>query len=503
MFSKVLIANRGLILANCVRAVQELGGKAIAIYEAEDENSAGVRNADEAYEIQNTSSTRAYSDIDQIVHLAKTLKVDAVLSGYGFLSQHAEFIKKLQKFGITTIAPTLEGIHNLSDKPAIKKQAMKLGLYILPGSNACSDFSEIKKGAAAIGYPLLIKASHGYGGKGIRVVERASELRSAYEFIQSQCHQFSMNSNDVFMEKFILNAHHIEFPVLRDQTGNIAIFPEQWCSVQRRFQKQLVETPSKIITAEKREQLKLVIRKLIAKLKIRGFASVEFLVDDDVTYFLKVNGYIQPFYTGTSLLTGIDLLKEQIRIFAGEPLRINSDRIRKSGHVIAVSICAEDPDNNFAPSPGKIDRFYYPFGQGINVQANVFSGDTVATFYDPMIAKIIVRDSTRKEAISRMKVALNNFHIDGIKTNIPLMRAILNSKLFRDRKVNISFIPNQENRNRIIRELQTPENEQIAAMVAALELHHDSNSQQILEAAKEDSLWTTAARWLGQKKSVL
>lgn len=503
MFSKVLIANRGLILANCVRAVQELGGKAIAIYEKEDENSAGVRNADEAYEIQNTSSTRAYSDIDQIVVLAKSLKVDAVLSGYGFLSQHAEFINKLQKSGITTIAPTLEGINNLSDKPAIKKLAMKLGLYILPGSSACSDFSDLKKGVSGIGYPLLIKASHGYGGKGIRVVERASELRSAYDFIQTQCHKFSMNSNDIFLEKFLPNAHHIEFPVLRDKEGNIAIFPEQWCSVQRRFQKQLVETPSKIITAEKREQLKQVIHKLISKLKILGFASVEFLVDDDITYFLKVNGYIQPFYTGTSLLTGVDLLKEQIRIFAGQPLRIKSDRIRKNGHVIAVSICAEDPENNFAPSPGKIDRFYTPFGQGINVQTNVFSGDTVATFYDPMIAKIIVRDATRKEAISRMKVALNNFHIDGIKTNIPLMRAVLNSKIFKDRKLNISFIPNHENRKKIIEDLKSPEDEQIAAMVAALELHHDSNNQQILEAAKEDSLWNTAARWLSQKKSVL
>jgi len=503
MFSKVLIANRGLILANCVRAVQELGSKAIAIYEAEDENSAGVRNADEAYEIQNTSATRAYSDVDQIVKLAKSLKVDAVLSGYGFLSQHADFIKKLQNSGITTIAPTLEGIHNLSDKPAVKKLAMKLGFYVLPGSNACSDFSEIKEGVSAIGYPLLIKATHGYGGKGIRVVENLSELRSGYKFIQSQCHKFSMNSKDVFLEKFLPNAHHIEFPVLRDKTGNVAIFPEQWCSVQRRFQKQLVETPSKIITPEKREQLKQVIQKLINKLDIIGFASVEFLVDQDITYFLKVNGYIQPFYTGTSLLTGVDLLKEQIRIFAGEPLRIKSDRIKKNGHVIAVSICAEDPDNNFAPSPGKVDRFYYPSGQGINVQANVFSGDTVATFYDPMIAKVIVRDATRNEAIARMKVALNNIHIDGIKTNIPLMRAILNSKMFKNRKVNISFIPNQENRDKIIQELKTPEDEQIAAIVAALELHHDSNNQHILEAAREDTLWTTAARWLSQKKSVL
>jgi len=503
MFSKVLIANRGLILANCVRAVQELGGKAIAIYEKEDENSAGVRNADEAYEIQNTSSSRAYADIEQIVSLAKSLKVDAVLSGYGFLSQHAEFIRRIQSAGITTIAPTLEGINSLSDKPAIKKLAMKLGFYILPGSKAFSEFSSIQKGAVEIGYPLLMKATHGYGGKGIRVVERASELRAGYDFVQSQCHKFSMNSNDVFLEKFLKHAHHIEFPVLRDSSGTVAVFPEQWCSVQRRFQKQLVETPSKIITSEKREQMKQVIIKLISGLNIVGFASVEFLVDDGINYFLKVNGYIQPFYSSTGLLTGVDLLKEQIRIAAGEPMGVKPERIRRNGHVIAVSICAEDPDNNFAPSPGRIDRFYYPFGQGINVQTNAFSGDTVATFYDPMIAKIIVRDSTRREAISRMKVALDNFYIDGIKTNIPLMRAILNSKVFFDRNLNISFISNQDNRIKIMQELKKPQDELLAAMIAALELHHDSNSQQILEAARDDSLWTTAARWLSQKKSIL
>lgn len=500
MFSKVLIANRGLILTNCVRAVQELGGKAIAIYETEDENNAGVRNADEAYEIQNSSATRAYADVDQIVKLAKSLKVDAVLSGYGFLSQNADFINKLQKIGITTIAPTLEGIHNLSDKPLIKKLAMKLGLYILPGSKNCSDYAEIKKEVASVGYPLLIKATQGYGGKALRVVEKEAELRSTYEFIQSQCHKYAMNSNDVFLEKFLPNAHHIEFPVLRDKSGNVAIFPEQWCSVQRRFQKQLVETPSHIITAQKREQLKQVIQQLVKKLKICGFASVEFLVDEDVTYFLKVNGYIQPFYTGTGLLTGVDLLKEQIRIFAGQPLSFKPNQIKKNGHVISVSICAEDPENNFAPSPGKIDRFYYPFGQGINVQTNAFSGDTVATFYDPMIAKVIVRDASRKEAISRMKVALDNFFIDGIKTNIPLMRAILNSDDFRQQRVNITYIPDLVKRNKILQELKKPEDEQIAAIIAALDLHYDTNSQQILKAAKEDSLWTTAARWLSQKK---
>ncbi|MCP4751678.1 MAG: ATP-grasp domain-containing protein, partial [Proteobacteria bacterium] len=368
----------------------------------------------------------------------------------------------------------------------------------------CSDYKSVRKTAGAIGYPLLIKALHGYGGKGLRVVERFQELKSSYEYVLSQCDKFSMNSREVFLEKFLPDAHHIEFPILRDKNGRVIVFPEQWCSVQRRFQKILVETPSRVINADKRHKLESVIQQLVNRLNIRGFASVVFLVDGDDTYFLEINGYIQPFYTGTSLLTGIDLLKEQIRIFSGEPLEIKPEQLNRNGHVVSVSICAEDTDNNFAPSPGKIDRFYLPFGQGINVQTNVFSGDSVATFYDPMIAKVMVREANRKKAIQKMKVALDDFFVDGIKTNIPLMRAILNSKQFRSRRMNISFITSQENRTKIMEEMQTQEEQEVASLVGALALHHDSNNQQILEAARENSrtfLWNAASRWITQKKS--
>ena len=503
MFSKVLIANRGLIQANCVRAVQELGAKAITIYEADDRNNAGVRNSDEAYEIKPTSSGRAYSDIDQIVSLAQALEVDAVHSGYGFLSQNAEFSRKLRKLGIVPIAPELEGSRNLANKPLIKEEAVKLGLLALPGSKICADFKSVKKSADSIGYPLLIKAVHGYGGKGLRVVQRPQELNSIYEYIQSRCEKYSMKSNEVYLEKFFNNAHHIEFPVLRDINGNTVVFPEQWCSVQRRFQKVLVETPSRVITRDKRNKLMSVIRQLVSKLNIQGFASVVFLVDDEFTYFLKVNGYIQPFYSATSMLSGVDILKEQIRIFSGEDLKVRQERITKTGHVISISICAEDPENGFAPSPGKIDRFYLPFGQGIFVQSNVFSGDNVATFYDPMIAKVIVRERTRKEAIDKMSVALEDFFIDGIKTNIPLMRSILLSKRFKSRDMNLSYIPDIKYRTKLMNELKNDENEKIAALVAAVTLHHDSSNISILESTRENaqnSLWATASRWLNRKK---
>lgn len=501
MFSKVLVANRGLIQANCVRAIQELGAKAITVFEEGDKNNAGVRNADEAYELKATSH-RAYADIDQLVNLAVTHDVDAVVSGYGFLAQNAEFTRKLRQRGIVTIAPELEGKVNLSDRPAIKEQARELGFHVLPGSETCIDFQQVKEAARTVGYPLLVKAVHGYGGKGLRLVRRPQELKSSYEYVLSQCEKYAMNSQEVLVEKYFDDAHHIEFPVLRDDAGNVVVFPEQWCSVQRRFQKVLVETPSRVITNEKRSNLESVIKLLMNKLNVRGFASVVFLVVGDIAYFLKVNGYIQPFYTATSQLTGIDLLKEQIRIFSGDPMKVRQEQVNRNGHVVSVSICAEDPYNDFRPSPGKIDRFYLPFGQGINVQTNVFSGDMVSTFYDPTIAKIIVRDAGRKAAIQKMQIAIDDCFIDGIKTNLPLLKAILHSDEFRTRRMNISFITKEINRMKIIDNLKTPEEQEIAALVAALAFHNDSNNQQILESADKStrvSLWNSAARWLNRK----
>lgn len=385
----------------------------------------------------------------------------------------------------------------------IKKQALDLGLYILPGSEICSNYKSVLKSAESLGYPLLLKALHGYAGRGLIVVPRAQELKSSYQYVLNQCDKYAMNSHDIILEKFYAEAHHIEFPVLRDKNGNVVVFPEQWCSVQRRFQKVLVESPSRVITTDKRYRLKSVIQRLVTKLNICGYASVVFLIQGDHSYFLRVNGYIQPFYSATSLLTGIDILKEQIRIFSGESLKAQPGQLNSKGHVISVSICAEDPDKDFAPSPGRINRFYPPFGQGVTVQANVFSGDDVATYFDPMIAKVIVLESNRRDAIKKMKVALDNFFIDGIETNIPLLRAILNSREFKERRFNISFIPKKKNRKKIMEEMKDAKHEEIASMVAAIAMHYDFNTQQILDTAREiseNSLWATASRWLSRKK---
>lgn len=503
MFSKVLIANRGLIQTNCVRAVQELGAKAITIFEPEDRNSAGVRNADEAYELKSSATGRAYADIDQIVKLAASLKVDAVHSGYGFLAQNAEFTKELKKHGIVTIAPELEGAMSLANRPMVKERARRLGLPILPGSTKCHNYEQLQTAAETIGYPLLLKAVHSYGGRGLKVVEKPQELKIVYDYILKQCDKYAMNSKEVFVEKFFEKAHHVEFPVLRDHHKNVIIFPEQWCSVQRRFQKILIETPSRVLSDEKRHKIESVIRRVVNRLNATGFVSVVFLVDGDTAYFVKVNGYIQPFYTATSQLTGVDLLKEQIRIFSGDPLNVRQENLNRNGHVISVSICAEDPFNNFTPCPGVIDRLYLPFGQGINIQTNYFSGDNVATFYDPMIAKIIVLDANRSDAIKKMQIALKNCYIDGIKTNLPLLRAILDSREFQSRKMNIAYITKRKNRTKILDGLKQDEDKKLAALVAALSLYRESTCQPPVDtkqAPLRTNLWNTAARWMNRKK---
>jgi acetyl/propionyl-CoA carboxylase alpha subunit len=502
MFKKVLIANRGLIQANVVRAVKELGAEAITIYSSEDSESTGVRNSDRAFEIE-TTPTRAYLDINQIVELARVLQVDAVHPGYGFLAQNAEFISRLREAGITTIAPETKGALNLSDKASIKKHAEKAGLQVLPGSANCDNFNDLKTAATKIGYPLVIKAAYGFGGKGMRIVYDDKELQSSYDHVVHQCENFAMGSSQIFIEKYLEHTHHIEFPVLRDHQGQVILFPEQECSLQRRFQKLLVETPSSAISKEMRGVLDSAVRVLVNQLNITGFASVEFLIQGGQAYFLEVNGYIQPSHTASSMLTGVDLLKEQIRIFSGESLSIQQENLTRKGHVIAAYISAEDPENNFEPSPGKIDRFYLPIGEGIVVQTNVFSGDTVTTFYDPMIAKVMVRDISRKAALRKMQVALDEFYIDGIKTSIPLMRAVISSDAYINGDIDTSYITDESNRVHIMAELKNPENEEIACFLAALALHRDSNNKQILEAARENevpSMWSVASRWLNRKK---
>jgi acetyl/propionyl-CoA carboxylase alpha subunit len=282
------------------------------------------------------------------------------------------------------------------------------------------------------------------------------------------------------------------------------VFPEQECSVQRRFQKLLVETPSVTLTRDLREKLRTVVEQLVNTLEILGFASVEFLVHRGTAYFMEVNGYIQPSHNATSLLTGLDLLREQVRIHSGGQLGMDKVHLEARGHVIAAYIAAEDPENNFAPSPGRVDRFEAPsFGEGVIIQSSIFSGALVSTNFDPMVAKVMVRDANRPAAITKMRIALDDMMVDGIRTNIPLMRAVIASEAFAKGKVDNTFIGSHEDRAELIDALRSEEDAEVASVIAALALHLDSNNQQILESAREKATnpaWGAAARVFNRKK---
>jgi acetyl/propionyl-CoA carboxylase alpha subunit len=503
MFSRVLIANRGLIQANCVRAVKELGAEAVTVYAADDRDSVGVRTADRSILLEGSSAARPYADIDQIVHLAKDLGVDAVHPGYGFLGQNTEFIRRLEAEGITPIAPRCDPAFQLTDKPAIRAEAEAAGLAVLPGTGPQPAPEALRAAAEAAGYPLMVKPCHGFGGHGLHVVRRPADLDSAFRQSLAVCAKFGMNSVEVFAERYLPNAHHVEFPVLVDNAGTTVIFPEVECTIQRRFQKILVETPSPTLAPALRDRLADWVKTLVARLRVRGFASVEFLVDRGQAWFLEINGYIQPSHTATSMHTGIDVLRGQIQVYAGDPIPFSPAQIGTTGHVIGIYLSAEDPEAGFAPSPGLIQRLRMPFGEGLLAQSALSSGDTVGAFYDPRIAKVLVRDFTRDLAIRKMRVALEGSVIEGIRTNLPLMLGLFQSAEFAANRVDVSYLSKESNQQTLIEAARGPAGERAAALIAAIAFHRDQRNAGVRESAVRrpgGSVWSSAARWFGRRQ---
>ena len=503
MFSSVLVANRGLIQANCVRAVKELGCKALTIYAPNDKNSAGVRNADAAYELKVKSSGIPYLDIDQIVELADRLKVDAVHPGYGFLAQNIEFKKRLEEKGIKLISPEYENVNYMADKSAFREFAHSLGLPILPGTKTYSDVESLKAAAREIGFPVVMKATEGYGGIGVRIIERESEMAGSYRSVTGQAERFLFEPEKVYLEKYFPKARHIEFPVARDGCGNLVIFPERECTIQRRCQKLVTETPSAYLDDSMRRKLRSAVEMTVGHLNLKGFVSVEFLFDGDQAYLLEVNSYIQPSHAVSALLTGVDMLREQISIAAGRPLSFQQQDVETDKVAIGVFVSAEDTDNNFAPSPGRIDRLDLPYGDGVYSLTSVCAHDTVGTFYDPIIALIMVRENDRTKAISKMQTALDCLHIDGIKTSIPLMRALMRYPDYRMGTYDNQILATTESREAIFDHYRTDFDSEIASIVAALSLHRDSSRQHILEQARANSkgrLWDMASEWFNRQK---
>lgn len=441
MFHKVLVANRGEIALRVIRACKELDIKTVAVYSEADVDSMHVQLADEAICIGPGPSSQSYLKPDRIISAAEVANVDAIHPGYGFLSENAQFAAICDSCKIKFIGPSARLIEMMGDKNQARATARNLGIPVTPGSDGVvRNEREAQEIASRIGYPVMIKATAGGGGRGMRPAMNEATLVSSFQSASMEAEK-AFGNGDVYLEKLIVNPHHIEFQIVADSQGNVIHLGERDCSLQRRHQKIIEECPSPMMTPELRKIMGDASVKLAKEIGYENCGTIEYLVDDKHNfYFMEMNTRIQVEHPITEEVHGCDLIKEQIRIAAGMPL---SDHVQNSSarhHAIECRINAEDPYNNFAPSPGKIQLFYAPGGRGVRVDTHVYSGYEVPPYYDSMIAKLIVTGATRDIAIARMRRALNEFLIQGIKTTIPFQDSILKDYDFKNGTYNIAWV---------------------------------------------------------------
>ena len=448
MFKKVLIANRGEIALRIIRACREMGIESVAVHSTADASSMAVRLADESVCIGPASSKDSYLNIHSILSAATLTGADAIHPGYGFLSENAQFATMVEEHGFTFIGPKPEHITTMGDKVTAKKTVKELGLPVVPGSDgAIESVEEGQKFADEVGYPVLIKAASGGGGKGMKVVHKAEEFSEAFSTARSEA-KANFGDDTVYMEKFLLKPRHIEIQIFGDEHGNAIHLGERDCSIQRRHQKLVEEAPSPVLTEKERDQIGTLAADVVKKMGYRGAGTIEFLYEDGNFYFMEMNTRIQVEHPVTEMITGIDLIAEQIRVASGEPLTVNKDKIRLRGHAIEVRINAEDPDT-FMPSPGKITQFHTPGGLGVRFDSAVYGGYTIPPYYDSMIGKLIVHARNREEAIRRLRRAITETVIEGIKTTLPLHYWILEQDDFLTGNYNIHWMERKlEERNK-------------------------------------------------------
>jgi acetyl-CoA carboxylase, biotin carboxylase subunit len=431
MFKKVLIANRGEIALRIIRTCKEMGIKTVAVYSTADTESLHVRFADEAVCIGPPRSRDSYLNMQNIMAVAELTNADAIHPGYGFLAENAEFSDLCAKYKIKFIGPPGNQIRSMGDKITAKETMIKAGVPCIPGSDGLvTDLADAKKVADRIGYPVILKATAGGGGKGMRIVHNEGEFEKAYNMARTEAGA-SFGNDGVYLEKFIVEPHHIEIQVAGDQYGEACHLSERDCSVQRRHQKLVEEAPSPFVDEELRKKMGDAAVKAVKAISYESVGTVEFLVDRDKNfYFMEMNTRIQVEHTVTEEVMDFDLVKEQIMIAAGTPISGISyfpDRM----HAIECRVNAEDPLNNFAPNPGKITALHTPKGYGVRVDTHIYAGYTVPPFYDSMLAKVICRAKSREECIVKMKRAMQEFIIEGVKTTIPFHIALMDNEEFR------------------------------------------------------------------------
>jgi acetyl-CoA carboxylase, biotin carboxylase subunit len=424
-FKKILIANRGEIALRVIRACRELGIATVAVHSEVDTRALHVRFADEAVCIGPATANRSYLHIPAIMAAAEITGADAIHPGYGFLSENAEFARLCNKCGVTFIGPSPEAMRAWGDKVTARANAKKFGLPLLPGSDVLRDAAHAEAEAKRIGFPIILKASGGGGGRGMRIVRTLEEIESNFTQATREA-EAGFKNPDVFMEKFVERPKHIEFQVLADGKGNVWTLGERECSLQRRHQKVIEEAPSPAMTPELRQEIGDVIRRAVKETGYQSLGTLEFIMDEDKRlYFLEMNTRVQVEHPVTEMVTGLDLVALQIRVAAGEALELPDTRPWGfRGHAIECRINAEDP-KTFAPWPGKITEYFPPGGTGVRVDSGVYGGWTVPQNYDSLLAKVIVHAPSRAEAITRMRGALDEFIISGIRTNIALHKRLL------------------------------------------------------------------------------
>ena len=494
MFKKILIANRGEIAIRIIRACQELDITTVAVYSEPDRNSLHVGLAEEAYFIGEANSRKSYLNIDTIIDVAKKSGTDAIHPGYGFLSENSGFAARCEKEGITFIGPPSDVIEKMGNKTTARKIMAEAGVPILPGTNeSIESDDEVYEIAKGIGFPIMIKAAAGGGGKGMRIVNSADELKSCLRAARSEAGS-SFGDSSVYVEKYLENPRHIEIQILADKYGNSVHLFERECSIQRRHQKIIEETPSTVVDDKLREKMGKAALKAVKAVNYSNAGTVEFLVDKEKNfYFLEMNTRLQVEHAITEIVTGIDIVREQVRIAAGEKLGLTQDNIKRNGCAMECRIYAEDPDNNFLPSPGTIRALRSPGGYGIRYDTSAFEGCNISVHYDPLISKLVVWGKDREETRRRMLRALNEYSITGIKTTIPFLKKVIKNKFFISGDIDTNFIASRIERS----SAPSDESLKIAILTAVVDHFKKVEKESLFHNQNhpEKSQWKIAGKW--------
>jgi len=491
---KILIANRGEIAVRVIRACSEMGIASVAVYSEVDRDSLHVRMADEAYAIGPAAARESYLNIEKILDVAKRSGAEAIHPGYGFLSENAAFAEACEKAKVKFIGPPASAMRMMGSKTSARRSMGAAGVPFVPGSSKGLTAAEAADAADKVGYPVMLKAAAGGGGKGMRLVRSAGELRAAYDAASSEAAR-AFNSDEVYIEKYIEKPRHIEVQVFGDEHGNVVYLGERECSVQRRHQKVIEEAPSAFVNEDLRQRMGETAVRVAKAAGYFNAGTIEFLVDQQKNfYFLEMNTRLQVEHPVTEIVTGLDLVHLQIRVASGEKLPFAQKDVQLRGHAIECRIYAEDPDNNFFPSPGKITRLIAASGPGVREDGGVYEGWTVPLDYDPMLSKLIGYAPTREMAIARLLRALEEYFVGGIKTNVDLFRRILKSEEFATAKIDTGWLDRWLTQST---KLPSGDDAKVAAIAAALFAFNGANGEAKNGAASdpgEVSAWRQTAR---------